>query len=137
MSPEQNLQVGLKGTAQVEVTDHNTAASYGSGLAPVYSTPDMVGLMESACANTVQPNFPPGYSSVGTLVNIKHLAASPIGFTIRAEAELVAIEGRRLLFNVTAYDDVEKVGEGQHERFIIDDAKFMGRVAQKLAKKQS
>ncbi|WP_342396517.1 thioesterase family protein [Candidatus Chlorohelix sp.] len=135
MSPEQTLKVGMKASVEVEVVDANTAATFGSGLARVYSTPNMIGLMETASWHSVQNAMPEGFSTVGTLVEVKHIAASPVGFKIRAEAELAEIDGRRLVFKVVAYDDVEKVGEGVHERFIIDNAKFMGRVEQK-AKKQ-
>jgi predicted thioesterase len=94
----------------------------------------MIGLMETACAQLIQPLLPEGSSSVGILVNVRHLAASPIGQTIRAEAEIVGIEGRKVTFKVVAYDSIEKVGEGIHERAVIDMAKFMSRVSQKAGK---
>jgi len=136
MPLEHNLEVGLKGTAQVEVTPENTADSLADGIARVYATPNMIGLMEVASAMAVQPYLSEGLSTVGTLVNVTHIAATPIGFTARAEAELMAVEGRKLVFKVVAYDDTEKIGEGVHERFIIDMAKFMSRVQQKTARSE-
>jgi predicted thioesterase len=100
-------------------------------IAEVYASPQMIGLMENACAELVYPYLEPGQSTVGILVNVSHMAATPVGFKVRAEAELLEIDGKRLVFAVTAYDNLEKIGEGRHERFIIDTERFMSRVAKK------
>ncbi len=125
------LEPGLKGEITLIVEDQHTAAAYGSGLVPVLSTPHLVALLESAAKEAVQPYLQEGQSTVGTLVNIRHLAATPVGMQVRATAELLSVEGRRLRFRVEAWDEQEKIGEGEHERFIIDWARFMARVAQK------
>lgn len=130
---ENGLKPGLKHEVSEVVTHELTANHMSEKIAEVYASPQMIGLMENACANLVHPYLEPGQSTVGTLVNVSHIAATPIGFTVRAEAELLEIDGKRLVFAVTAYDDLEKIGEGRHERFIIDMERFMGRVAKKAA----
>jgi predicted thioesterase len=95
----------------------------------------MIALMEKAAAEAVQPHLAAGQSTVGTLVNITHIAATPVGQTVKAKAELLEVDGRRLIFAVTAYDEMERIGEGRHERFIIDDDRFLNRVARKGAQK--
>jgi predicted thioesterase len=92
----------------------------------------MISLMEGAAAVAVAPFLAQGESTVGTLVNVKHLAATPIGHEVRAEAEVTEVDGKRIVFKVEAYDEVEKIGEGTHERFIIDMSRFMGRVQKKV-----
>lgn len=130
---ESELKPGIRGVATVKVTPELTANRVASGVVEVYATPYMIGLMERAASEGVQPYLPPGQSTVGTLLNVTHIAATPVGLTVRAEAELVEVEGRRLVFRVVAYDDVEKIGEGRHERYIIDEARFLSRVARKTA----
>ena len=125
------MKPGIRGEATVKVTPELTANRIATGVVEVYATPQMIALMEKASSEAVQPFLPSGQSTVGTLVNVTHIAATPVGHTVRAEAELVEVEGRRLVFQVTAYDDVEKIGEGRHERFIIDEARFLSRVARK------
>ncbi len=122
------LQPGLKGQVSTEVTPEKTANRISSGVVEVYATPQMIGLMEQACAEGVQPFLPAGQSTVGILVNVRHLAATPIGHIVRAEAELIEVDGRRLVFSVVAYDETEKIGEGFHERYIIDEVRFLSRV---------
>lgn len=125
------LAPGLTAEATTRVTDANTAAAVGSGGIVVFSTPMMIALMENAALRAVQPYLAEGESTVGTLVNIKHLAATPLGMNVRAVARLEAVEGRRLSFTVEAFDEKEKIGEGTHERFVIGVEKFLQRVAQK------
>ncbi|HEX2914500.1 MAG TPA: thioesterase family protein [Chloroflexia bacterium] len=129
--PVSDLKPGLKGLATTMVTPENTANRVASGVVEVYATPQMIGLMETACFNAVQSYLDPGQSTVGILVNVTHIAATPIGHQVRSEAELVEVDGRRLVFDVVAYDDHEKIGEGRHERFIIDEERFLNRVAGK------
>ena len=127
------LKVGMTGEKQELVTRENTAVQYGSGSVLVYATPAMVGLMEGACINAVDAHLPAGSSTVGIDLKIKHMAATPIGFTVRAEAELTEIDGKRLVFAVRAFDNQEKIGEGVHERFIVGVEKFLAKAEQKKA----
>ena len=130
---ESELKPGIKGEATVQVTPELTANRIASGVVEVYATPQMIALMEKASSEAVQPYLGAGQSTVGTLVNVHHLAATPVGQTVRANAELVEVDGRRLVFQVVAYDELEKIGEGRHERFIIDEGRFLNRVAKKGA----
>jgi fluoroacetyl-CoA thioesterase len=130
---EFNLHVGMKAEKTESVTNDNTAVKYGSGGVAVYATPAMVGLIEGACLKAVDPSLPDGFATVGTELNIKHTAATPVGMTVRAVAELVAIAGKRLTFKVEAFDDAGPVGAGTHERFIIDLKKFIERAEAKGA----
>lgn len=132
MSITAKLTVGLRGTAREEVTASNTAIAYGSGNINVFATPAMVGLMEKAALSSVDPLLPEGYTTVGTRVNVEHVAATPVGGWVEARSELAEIDGRRLVFNVEAYDDRELVGRGTHERFIVVTEKFLQRVSGKL-----
>ncbi len=124
--------VGLKGEAHAVVSHENTANQYAEGIAEVYATPMMIGLMETASANAVMSALAEGQSTVGILVNVKHLAATPLGHKVRAEAEVIEVDGKRLVFKVAAYDEIEKIGEGIHERFIIDMNRFMERTLKKV-----
>ena len=125
------LKPGLTGRKLDKVTDHNTAISYGSGGAAVYATPAMIGLMESACLSIVDPLLPEGQATVGVSLNIRHLAATPVGMSVTAQAELLTVSGKKLTFAVQAFDDKEKIGEGTHERYIIDLNKFLQKTADK------
>jgi fluoroacetyl-CoA thioesterase len=128
---ESVLKPGIKGEAATQVTPEMTANRIASGVVEVYATPQMIGLMEKASSEAVQPYLEAGQSTVGTLVNVTHIAATPIGQKVRARAELVEVDGRRLVFAVVAYDELEKIGEGRHERFIIEESRFLNRVARK------
>lgn len=123
------LKIGLKGRAENVVNESNTAKSMGSGSLEVYATPALVALMEAAAVNAL--NLEAGESSVGTALEIKHSAATPIGMKVWAEAELVEIDRRRLVFEINAYDEVEKIGSGRHERFMIQDERFLSKAYQK------
>jgi len=125
------LEPGLTGEIDRIVTGADTAATYGSGLVPVLSTPHLIALMESASQTAVQPYLAEGQTSVGVHVDMRHLAATPVGMRVRVRAELLEVDGRRLRFHVEAWDEVEKVGEAHHERFIVDEARFMRRVSEK------
>ena len=121
------LSLGLKGHAETVVTEQNTAAAMGSGLLPVFATPAMLALMENAAAGSVQPYLPEGQGTVGTRLEVSHLAATPIGLTVRAESELMEIDRRRLVFSAEVWDEAGKIGEGTHERFIVDSEKFLAK----------
>jgi len=121
------IAVGATGVRSLTVREEHTAASWGSGLLYVYSTPHMVALMEGAAVDAVDPLLPEGYRTVGTRLDVRHVAATPMGSTVTARAELLEIDGRRLVFRVEAADEVGVIGEGTHERFIIEVARFMAR----------
>ena len=122
---EFNLKNGLKHTEEKIVTMNDTAKVFGSGAAEVFATPMMIGLMEGASMNCVRDYLPEGYSTVGISVNIKHISATAVGKKVWADAELIEIDKKRLVFRVEAFDEDKKIGEGTHERFIIDEKKFM------------
>jgi predicted thioesterase len=131
-SPE--LKAGLRGEARVTVDKKNTASIWGSGALDVFSTPAMVALMEKASVLAAAPFLPEGCSTVGTSLNVRHLAASPVGAVIRAESVLTGVDGRKLFFETRAWDDNELIGEGLHERFVIDNKKFMEKTEGKLVR---
>lgn len=122
------MDIGLKGKQEQVVSDELTAAHVGSGLAPVFATPMMVALMEQTCAESVTPFLQEGESTVGTHIDISHCSATPVGLKVWCESELVEVDRRRLTFAVKAYDEAGLIGEGRHERFVIDNAKFMAKV---------
>jgi fluoroacetyl-CoA thioesterase len=127
----ESLQPGLTGTASVTVTGDLTAAALGSGNVDVYSTPALIALLEAAAINALEGHLADGQTSVGTALNVKHLAATPVGMSVQATATLKEIDGRRLVFDVSASDDVEPIGQGTHERFVVDQARFEERVRKK------
>lgn len=123
--------IGLTGEATVEVVPEVTARHLGSGAVAVFATPEMVRLMERAAVNALKPYLAEGQQSVGVMVNVRHLAATPLGATVTARASLVAVEGRRLTFAVSAHDGADLIGEGTHERALIDLARFEAKVKAK------
>ena len=129
-----SLEIGLTGRCESLVTEQNTAAAVGSGTLPVFATPMMVALMEGAAVDALQGHLEDGQGSVGTAMDITHDAATPVGMKVTAEAEVTAIEGRRITFTVSAYDNEEQIGAGTHERAIIWTSKFLDRVQSKLEK---
>jgi fluoroacetyl-CoA thioesterase len=122
------LKLGMTGAATTTVVHENTAAAVGAGGVEVFGTPMLIALMENAAWRAVAASLDEGYVTVGTHVNISHLGATPLGQQVRASAELIEIDGRRLVFNVVAYDERQKVGEGQHERAIVNLERFLGRI---------
>jgi predicted thioesterase len=122
------LTVGMRGEASLVVGEAQTAAAFGAGGVLVLGTPVMIGLMENAAWQLVQPELPEGESTVGTLVNVRHLAATPMGGHVVATAELIEIDDRRLVFRVSARDDTQLIGEGTHERFRIVLERFLARL---------
>lgn len=121
---EIKMETGIKGEATETVGENNTAATIKSGELKVYATPAMIALMEQAAYQSVAGRLEEGMGSVGTMMNVSHLSATPVGMQVRAESELVAVDGRKLTFQVEAYDERGKIGEGIHERFIVDNLKF-------------
>jgi fluoroacetyl-CoA thioesterase len=128
----QELSPGLIAELEHTVTDADTASRWGSGLVPVFSTPALVGLMESAAVAALTGHLSPGQTTVGGHIDVRHLAASPVGMQVRARAELTAVEGRKLVFKIQAWDEVELIGEADHERFVVELARFLGRVQAKI-----
>jgi fluoroacetyl-CoA thioesterase len=125
------MEIGLRGTATFRVTAQNTAEALGSGDVPVFATPSLVALLESAAVNAVASHLSPGETTVGTWIEVTHLAATPVGMEVRAEATLSAVEGRRLTFSLVAHDAHEKVGEGRHQRIVVGRKLFLAKVADK------
>ena len=128
------LSRGVRGTQEELVTEQNIASALGSGGLAVYATPCMITLMEYCAMESVKPYLPQGSSTVGTRLDVKHLAATPIGMRVRCETELIEVDRRRLVFLCRAYDDAGLIGEGTQERFIVDNAKFMEKTQAKLVK---
>ena len=126
-----SVTVGMKGRAEAVVTSENTAATVGSGLVPVFATPAMIALMENAAVHAVQNALEEGQGTVGTLLNVSHDAATPVGMKVWAEAELTAVEGRKLTYTVAAFDEAGPIGKGIHQRFIIQADRFLAKAEAK------
>lgn len=126
------MNTGIKGFKEITVTKELTAISVGSGDLEVYATPAMIALMEGTASESVKSELEEGQGSVGTSIAIKHLAATPVGMRVRCETELVDVDGRRLVFKIEAFDELDKIGEGTHERFIISNDKFQNKTNSKL-----
>lgn len=124
----QELKPGLTGTAETVVRETNTALAMGSGSLHVFATPGMIALMEQAACNAVAACLDEESTSVGTLVNITHDAATGRGKKVTATATLTAVEGRKLVFEITAADEDKQIGKGTHERFIVNKEKFMAKL---------
>jgi predicted thioesterase len=122
------MKIGDKGTVTVKVTKENCASAIGSGALDVFATPSMIALMENAACEAIKASLQPGESSVGTKVNISHLKASALEDSITATATLTEIDGRRLVFEVVANDSKGIIGEGTHERFVINVEKFLSKL---------
>lgn len=128
------LEVGIKGQRETIVTKENTAAGIGSGNLEVFSTPMMILLMEESCFMSVNDILEEGFTTVGTCVNVKHLSATPLGMKVVIKSELINVDGRALTFKVEAYDEKGLIGEGIHERFIVNNEKFQAKTDSKLYK---
>lgn len=122
------LRMGLEAEVEAEVTEAMTAAAVGSGLVAGLSTPSMVGLMEGAAVQAISAHLQPGTSTVGSRLDITHLAPTPVGMRVQAHAVLEEVDGRRLVFRVSVTDEVGEVGAGVHERYLIDLARFEERI---------
>lgn len=119
------VELGIKGHQDVTVTPANVASNVGSGKVHVFATPMMIALMEKAAALSIEPVLAEGQSSVGTHIDVTHCSATPMGMKVWADTEVTAIDRRKVTFLVKAYDERGLIGEGTHERFIIDVDKFM------------
>lgn len=127
------LETGIKGTGEVLVTEENTAKHMGSGTLEVFATPAMIALMENTAYRSIADELETGYGTVGTRMDVRHVAASPVGMKIKCETELIQIEDRALTFSVRAYDEAGLIGEGEHERFIICEDRFLAKANAKKA----
>ena len=125
------LLPGLTGEATGEVTPANTASALGSGDVPVFATPAMIELMEAAAVDALRDVLEAGQTTVGVYLDVQHLAATPVGMKVHAEARLMAVEGRRLTFRVSASDESEPIGVGAHQRVIVDQERFLSRTRAK------
>ena len=126
------LQPGIKGRQSVVVSAANTAKAMGSGTLEVFATPAMIALIEQAAWTSVAPELEEGQGSVGTALNVQHLAATPLGMTVTAETELVEVDRRRLVFSAQVFDETGLSGKGTHERFLVENEKFQAKANAKL-----
>ncbi|MBX2886749.1 MAG: thioesterase family protein [Granulosicoccus sp.] len=127
----QRLRVGTTNVQHLTVASEHTAPHVGSGTAPVLATPVLVNLFEAAALAAIENRLPQGMQSLGTRLDIQHTAATPVGMSVRAEARLSKIDGRILLFELTAHDEQEEIGGGSHTRMVVDIARFDQRVQKK------
>jgi len=130
------IKTGILGREVLVVGEKDTAKVYGSGTLEVFATPAMIALMEKTCLNSVAPYLEEGMGTVGTLLNVKHTAATPVGMQVTVESRLVEVDRRRLVFEVKAFDEAGAIGEGIHERFIIESDKFQKKADAKMAQKR-
>ena len=121
------LETGIKGHKELMVTPDKTAKAMGSGALDVFATPCMIALMENTAFESVQAELEEGCGTVGTALNVKHVAATPVGMKVTCDTELIKVDGRALTFLVKAYDACGRNGEGEHERFIISEEKFQAK----------
>lgn len=126
------ITVGMKATVYNEVERADTAQEVGSGDLLVFATPCMVAMMEGAACEAIAPALKEGQTSVGVEVSIQHTAATPVGLEVRAEAEVTAVEGRKITFSVTAYDEAGIIGTGTHKRVVVDSQRFLDKVYDKV-----
>ena len=129
---ELNLQPGLTGTAEIVVADEHTAPRVGSGRVHVLATPVMINVIEAAALDAIERRLPAGYQSLGTVLNVRHIAATPVGMKAVARVEVTKVEGRTVFFSVLVSDEKETVGDGTHERVVVNVEKFAERVKRKL-----
>lgn len=125
---EININVGIENTLTKTVGDRDSAANHGSGLLPVFATPAMVAFMEQTAHCSVGNLLPEGYTTVGIEINVKHIKATPMGMTVRCHSVLSKVEGKRLYFDIQAYDEVAQIGEATHVRYIVESEKFMSKI---------
>ena len=126
------ITIGMKGEAFTDVSREDTAKEVGSGDLLVYATPCMVALMEGAACEAIAECLAEGQTTVGTMLNIEHIAATPVGLEVRAEAEVAEVSGKVITFNVKAYDEAGEIGRGTHKRVIVNSQKFLEKTYGKL-----
>lgn len=126
------LKPGLIGTATLVVAPEHTASRVGSGRVAVLATPVMINVIEAAALNAIEHLLPEGYQSLGIHLDVRHFAATPVGLRVTAAAEVIAVEGRMVTFRVEARDDCEPIGDGTHQRVVVNVARFVERVQRKF-----
>lgn len=129
-----SITIGLKGHSETVVTEHNTADAVGSGLVPVFATPYMIALMENAASTSLLPYLAADEGTVGTHLDVAHTSATPIGMKVWADAVVTAVDGKKITFEVSAFDEAGEIGRGTHERFIIRPEKFLAKAQGKLTR---
>ncbi|HEY5550373.1 MAG TPA: thioesterase family protein [Opitutaceae bacterium] len=127
------LKPGMTGRASLRVAEEHTAPRIGSGRIHVLATPVMINLIEAAALDAIESRLPDGTQSLGTLLDVRHIAATPVGMQVTATAEVIAVDGRKVRFRVEARDERELIGDGVHERVVVNVAKFDERIRAKLA----
>ena len=132
MTDLSKLKPGLEGHAEIVVGDEHTAPRIGSGRVRVLATPVMINLMEAAALDAAENLIPAGHQSLGTRLDVRHIAATPVGMRVRATAKLIAVDGRTLEFRVEAHDEKDLIGDGTHTRLVVNVARFDQRVQAKL-----
>jgi predicted thioesterase len=125
------IKMGMKKTIKLEVADKDLASAMGSGSLPVYATPAMSCLMEKAAAELAEPFMPEGWTTVGMSMAVQHESPTPVGMQVRAEAEVTAVEGRKISYKIMAYDGSGEIGRGVHERFAVQKDRFMAKTREK------
>lgn len=133
MSAAEDLKVGLRGASELVVGEEHTAPRVGSGRVHVLATPVMINVIEAAALTAIEHLLPAGYQSLGTRLDIRHFAATPVGMRVRAEVEVVGIEKRTVTFRVSVSDEKEPIGDGTHERMVVNVERFDVRVQDKVA----
>lgn len=128
------IKTGILGEQTILVDGSLTAKTFGSGTLEVYGTPAMIALIENTALKSIEPELEDGWGSVGTSLNVQHLASTPVGMKVTAKIELVEVDRRRLVFAAEVYDEVGLIGKGTHERFLVEEAKFQAKTD---AKKQN
>ncbi len=137
MSIVLNIPINASSTATLIVADEHTAPSVGSGLIRVLATPVMINLIEAAALAACEKLLPSGHQSLGTRLDVSHIAATPVGMRVTATAVVSRIDGRHIFFNVSARDEYDLIGEGVHDRVVVDVARFDKRVQEKAAKSRA
>ena len=132
---QRELKPGLRGTAEVVVREEHTAPRIGSGRVHVLATPVMINLIEAAALDAIEHLLPAGYQSLGTHLDVRHIAATPVGMKVVASARVIRVEDRTVFFEVEARDEKDLIGDGKHERVVVNVAKFDARVQRKLGVK--
>lgn len=129
------LEIGIKGKEENTVNTENSAKTMGSGTLDVFATPAMIALMEKTAWKSVQNHLEDGQGTVGISLNVKHVAATPLGMKVYCESELTEVDGKKLVFTVKAFDEAGLIGEGTHERFVITNEKFQQKTNDKAGQK--
>lgn len=128
------MNTGIKNKIELNVTENKTAKTVGSGTLDVFATPAMIALMEQTAAESVEKELEQGTTTVGIKINVEHLAATPVGMNVSCQSTLVEVDGRKLVFDIEAFDEAGMIGKAYHERFIVDSKRFMDKTLSKLEK---